>query len=269
MRPDRFAPLAPGDAGYLLAEVGKTEPDWLLPLPYVAAEVRGAWLAVLAFAAELTAVPARVSNPTLGQIRLAWWREARGEVFGEGTPRRHPVVLALALTVGGDPKQRAVLGDLIDGMDAFLAPGDDRTIDEAVAARRPVHGALARSLALLEHRGRDDAKSRRVTSGDETGTGLALHSLSGLSPDRLAVPGEGGVEPMAKRFARALGRDPGLEAALAARIREERAAQAGQPFLLANLPLALVDVRAERVRLERHPFARRWAIFRAVLTGRV
>lgn len=51
---------------------------------------------VTAFHIELARIAETVSEPLIGHIRLAWWREALEEIETAKTPRNHPVVLALA-----------------------------------------------------------------------------------------------------------------------------------------------------------------------------
>ncbi|HKU93821.1 MAG TPA: squalene/phytoene synthase family protein, partial [Vineibacter sp.] len=54
--------------------------------------------ALLAFNLEIARTRETVSEPTLGEIRLQWWREAI-ETAGGGAPRAHPVVRALAAAI--------------------------------------------------------------------------------------------------------------------------------------------------------------------------
>lgn len=255
MRPNGFPPLSPGEAAFLLGEVEAFEPDWLLVLPYVGTQARAAWLSVLAFAAEVIGAPARVSQPMLGQVRLQWWREALDEVFGPGAARRHPVVTALEATLAERHEVQEPLSRLIDGVEAFLWPGEDDDLDAAIAIRRPVHGALAEALA-------------RIAGSPDGGDGLVLHALSRSAPDGSLEPGEGGHEPPARRFSRALGRRPGIETELAARINAYRQAADGT-LALPALPLRLVRARGRVVRRIANPFAQRAAILAGVLRGRV
>lgn len=58
---------------------------------------RRALYAVLAFNIELANIADKVSEHTLGQIRLAWWREAMDALF-EGQVRAHPVLQEISNT---------------------------------------------------------------------------------------------------------------------------------------------------------------------------
>lgn len=84
-------------------------------------------IALYAFNAELARVAESVSEPALGEIRLQWWRETLDGVR-QGTPRNHPVALALAETGLTHLLSRDLLDRLIDtrGADLEDAPMADR-----------------------------------------------------------------------------------------------------------------------------------------------
>lgn len=255
MRPERFTPLDPTDASYLLTQVEAFEPDWSLVLPYVPDGARAGWLAVLAYAAEVIGAPGRVSNGMLGRIRLQWWREALDEVYG-GTPRRHPVVQALVATAKDRPELKSLLVSICDAMERFLEPGEDTSIEDAVSTRHSVYGPLAEALGILAG----------CRSGGEA---LALAALSRTAADRDALPAEDGTEPPARRFARALGRNPEFEKALAERITAFRSDRKKGDVALPGLPLRLVRVGPSSVSRIKNPFAQKASLFRGVMTGRL
>jgi NADH dehydrogenase [ubiquinone] 1 alpha subcomplex assembly factor 6 len=58
---------------------------------------RPALVALHTFCLELSRIRGLVSEPMLGEIRLAWWREALEGVYAN-KPREHPVLQALAQT---------------------------------------------------------------------------------------------------------------------------------------------------------------------------
>ncbi|MFP1131181.1 squalene/phytoene synthase family protein [Asticcacaulis sp. W401b] len=60
------------------------------------AQTRADVLALLAFAEVLRDVPARVSEPLLGDIRYTWWGEALEEIRDGRKVRYHPLSTALA-----------------------------------------------------------------------------------------------------------------------------------------------------------------------------
>lgn len=79
-------------------------------------------IALYAFDREITRAPLVASNPLIGEIRLAWWREALDEVFAGGRVRRHPVVEALALMRSRSDLSQARLQAAIDARHDDLSP---------------------------------------------------------------------------------------------------------------------------------------------------
>lgn len=92
---------------------------------------------------EIARIPAAVSEPPLGEIRLQWWREAIAEIVGGETPRAHPVVAALAAT-GVDAADAASLGAMIDARARLLYDETFRDIEDLAAWLGETDGALAR-----------------------------------------------------------------------------------------------------------------------------
>ena len=254
MRLERYAPLEPSSAAYLLDQVRSFEPDWLLPLPYVDLEQRGAWLTLLAFGAEVLGAPRRVSNGMLGQIRLQWWREALDEVFQNVAVRQHPVVENLAFFLRERPAFEPVLKQVIAGMEPFLAPGEDESINLAMG-NRSSYGHLGHALSML-------------TNGPQVGTGLMLHSLCRVAPSGDLVPSEDGTELPSARFARFLATSADGEAQLAEALETYRR-EGSKEFSLAGLPLSLFVVRKGRVERLNNPLCQKTALFFSVLRGRI
>src|SRR5688572_12376687 len=92
--------------------VRRVDEDRWLASRFASAHVRGDLVALYALNYELARTAEVVSQPTLGDIRLAWWREAVAEIYEGRTPRAHPVVDALAQSRKLWPRQ--ALEDLID-----------------------------------------------------------------------------------------------------------------------------------------------------------
>jgi phytoene synthase len=97
------------------AQVRAADPDrWLSSRLVADAGARADLIALYAFEAELSAIPARVTQPLLAEMRFTWWAEQMDGVFA-GAPRKgHPVLEALAAAVAGRGLQRAPLDALID-----------------------------------------------------------------------------------------------------------------------------------------------------------
>ena len=81
---------------------------------------REALFALYAFNYEIARVRETVAQPTLGRIRLEWWRENIAAIYGAGPVRRHPVAEALAAAVREHGLSRLHLERLIDARDADL-----------------------------------------------------------------------------------------------------------------------------------------------------
>lgn len=75
-------------------ELRRLDPDRWLTCLFAPDDRRAGLFALYAFNAEIARARESVSQPMIGQIRLQWWREAWGGIVA-GTPRQHPVVLAL------------------------------------------------------------------------------------------------------------------------------------------------------------------------------
>src|SRR5580693_2208603 len=103
------------DAANLDAEVRGADPDrWLASRFIGDADARADVIALYAFNHELARIAETVREPLMGEIRLAWWREALDEIFAGAAPRRHPVVDALSLAVRRRNLARAPLEAMVE-----------------------------------------------------------------------------------------------------------------------------------------------------------
>jgi len=78
------------------------------------AGLRADLIALYAFEAELMAIPARVTQPLLAEMRYVWWREQMDGVFAGDARKGHPVLEALADVVGRHGLDRAPFDALIE-----------------------------------------------------------------------------------------------------------------------------------------------------------
>jgi len=77
-------------------------------------QVRADLIVLYAFEAELLAIPSRVSQPLLAEMRYAWWAEQMEGVFSN-TPRiGHPLLEALTVAVARHGLDRAPFDALIE-----------------------------------------------------------------------------------------------------------------------------------------------------------
>ena len=141
------------------AQVRAADIDRWLSSRFVADEQRRADLiALYAFEAELMAIPARVTQPMLAEMRYVWWREQMDGVFAGFARKGHPVLEALTEIVARHGLDRAPFDALIEAhigrvhgephdLDAFYVgpmqaavcvlagPGLDSLVIEAARAR--------------------------------------------------------------------------------------------------------------------------------------
>lgn len=97
------------------ARVRDADTDRWLASRFVADEqARADLIALYAFEAELMAIPARVTQPLLAEMRYTWWAEQMDGVFSD-TPRvGHPVLEALTAAVTRHRLPRALFDALIE-----------------------------------------------------------------------------------------------------------------------------------------------------------
>ena len=96
-------------------QVREADPDRWLSSRFVADEaLRADLIALYAFEAELLAIPTRVTQPLLAEMRYTWWADQMDGVFS-GEPRLgHPVLEALTAAVGRHALDRAPFDGLIE-----------------------------------------------------------------------------------------------------------------------------------------------------------
>jgi NADH dehydrogenase [ubiquinone] 1 alpha subcomplex assembly factor 6 len=95
--------------------------DRYLSVLFARQEARAALFALYAFNYEVAKTAEAVSEPTLGLIRLQWWREAIAGIYDQ-TPRRHEVVLALSTAIHAFNLPRNLFDALIDAREQDLNP---------------------------------------------------------------------------------------------------------------------------------------------------
>ncbi len=250
-----------------------TEPDRYLAALAAPAEARDDLIALAAFAAEVRRIPRLVHDPLVGEIRLAWWRDAI-EALAKGEPAGHPIADALAAPIrdGQFPVPR--LTAFIDAMAFDLSPAPfadeqarevylgktEGTLfrlalsrlgqaepDEPLVRSAAIAYGLARAALAL------DGPAPLVTEADLAGAGRTIHQLGG--PDAAEAR-----RAIAERLGRAAG--------------EAITPAIGKSVSPALLPLAMVpDYRRWALRPSgtppTAPITRVWRIWRASRTGRL
>src|SRR5258707_10959945 len=103
---DRLSPVA--------ALVRRHDHDRFQTVLFAPAARREALFALYAFNHEIARVRERVSEPTLGRIRLEWWREIIAAAYESGPVRRHVVVELLTEAIREHALTREHFDRLID-----------------------------------------------------------------------------------------------------------------------------------------------------------
>lgn len=129
---------------YCAAEVRRADYDRFLTVLFAPAAARERLFALYAFNHEIAKVRETVREPMLGQIRLQWWREAIGGIYG-GAPRKHEVAEALGAAVAASQPSRAAFDALIDAREFDLA---GRAPDTLAALEAYCEGTSAQLLFL-------------------------------------------------------------------------------------------------------------------------
>lgn len=216
--------------------VAEGDEDFHLSLPYAPDGDRRRLCATFAFLIELRRIPHAVSEAPLGEIRLQWWREALAAIVAGRAASPHPVTRALRESSAVTPAFLAAAEQMIDGRARLLYEPAFASVDD-----------LRAFLAAAE------APIATLCSGRPFAPMGEAYALARFAP--IFAPS------VAAQAAATAGAD---FAALAARQGLLGPDDAGRaPFL------ALTRGYASRPDGRRWPLAKRLALFRAVLTGRV
>jgi len=87
--------------------IRRVDEDRWLASRFAPAQVRARLVAIYAVNYEIARVAESVREPGLGQIRLAWWREALEEIAQGAPPRSQPALSLYAQTMAGAPLPHA------------------------------------------------------------------------------------------------------------------------------------------------------------------
>ncbi len=98
--------------GLVMDTVRGGNKDAFLSILFAPEAARPHLFALYAFATEIARIPALVSEPAIGEIRLQWWLDALVAI-GRGETQSHPVAAALADAVSAHNLPIAPLSDLV------------------------------------------------------------------------------------------------------------------------------------------------------------
>jgi phytoene synthase len=128
--------------------VRRSDPDrWLAGRFIADAGRRADVMALYAFDHVLARVQHQVSEPLMGEIRLTWWAEALGEIYGSGPVRAHPAALALADAVRRRDLARAPLDALVEARFGDLQPEPFVNAEAVLIYADQTSGALVQAAA--------------------------------------------------------------------------------------------------------------------------
>lgn len=251
----------------LLAPVRAGDYTRFLCIQLAPPAARPALLALTAFSIELAQIAEQVSEAMLGHIRLAWWREALTEIEAAATPRRHPVVLALADIYATHPEIFPLLHHMIEAREVDLDPELLPTIATWRAYLDHTAGALHLAWAMLldpaldvPHRDRvvHEARAYAMVGLLHAIPYHARHGFQRFSAEQLQAANLAELAPSgalnrwalglaeealpmltAQRWPRALRPMAGLAAATRLGVKKLRKAK-GDPYRVAPSPFALV-----------------------------
>lgn len=234
---------------------------------FASEEWREAIFALYAFNLEIAKTAESVTESTLGQIRLQWWRERIDEIYA-GQARAHQVIEPLARAVRDLKLTRELFDRLLDGREFDLEGRAPRDLAELETYAEATSASLIHlSLEIL---GAEEGEDARV-AGRHVGIAYALTGLLAAVPfharqkrvylpeDHLAVAGVDrgllfelqGSEPLSGVAMRLAGRArEHLEAGRAAWPGISRAAR------MALLPAVVAERRLDRLaKADFDPFA--------------
>ncbi|MEM8754623.1 MAG: squalene/phytoene synthase family protein [Pseudomonadota bacterium] len=178
-----------------LAEEGDPQRAYVLRL--AAPEAQDRLRALIAFDAELARIPITVSEPMLGEIRLAWWREALEDLFERGAARGHEALQALAATKDAAGWDRALLDGMIDARALSLGglPVDEAACGDFVEKTGAAFQRLA--VAALGDRSEKAAEVAALVGWAEGAARLA----DAFRAEAAAREGAGEMAEVAERLA--------------------------------------------------------------------
>ena len=122
--------------------VKRRDEDRWLSAQYATPQLRRRLIALAAFQCELRHIPAAVSEPPLGEIRLQWWRDALEELRNGQRPRTHPVVEELLHARIFSAQKFEQLDGAIESTARTLYGSDFADIDDLTAWLGETDGAL-------------------------------------------------------------------------------------------------------------------------------
>ena len=154
---------------------------WLSSRFVADGRLRAGLIALYAFEAELMAIPARVTQPLLAEMRYVWWREQMDGVFAGVARKGHPVLEALTEVVSRHSLDRAPF-------DALIAAHIGRVHGEPHDLEAFYVGPMQVAVRVLAGPGHEAAvvEAGRVRGLSQTGQTAEARALRPLANRALA-----------------------------------------------------------------------------------
>ena len=160
-----------------------------MALPWWTTQRRAAGLAVLGLGAELDAIPDKVTEPTLGMVRLVFWREVLEEV-ARGEARAHPVAQGLkAVWPSFEPAMREKLDMLVAAAEQTLPEAEGTAPEAPLAMRQALLPVLACLAAGADAELNEEAFQRLGAADRADLRAPAWRALLPLDPGAAPVAG--------------------------------------------------------------------------------
>lgn len=126
------------------ADVRRYDEDRWLASRFAPADVRARLIAIYALNHEIARTAQAVSQPAIGDIRLAWWREALAEIADGKAPRAHPALEAYAATQRDAQSVRPLWDLMLDARASDLNPAPFETWTDVEAYIDNTAGSVMR-----------------------------------------------------------------------------------------------------------------------------
>ena len=170
------------ETAFAAERVRRHDNDRFLSTLFAPPEARDGLSALYAFNLEIAGIRESVSQPELGLMRLAWWRQAMDGIHA-GHPPRHPAAEALAVAIGKFDLPRAPFETLLDARELDMADTPPADLADLVAYAEGTSGSLTRlALAILGENG-----AAAATAGRHVGIAWALIGLMRAVPFHAAA----------------------------------------------------------------------------------
>jgi phytoene synthase len=241
--------------------------------------VRDDLISLAAFVGEIEHVGRVVGEPAIGEIRIAWWRDALLEGARDATG--NPVLDAFAETVRRYQLKNAAIADFLSTHADALYPGPPKDDAELARRLRAIDATPFIFAAQILGLDAESASDLFKAAGRAAGMARIARELPyTLMRDRLPLPEARSPNPfeMPQDWRPQIA---WLHAEAAQSLAAVRDQLKGKPraFLTTLLPLALVEPNFRALQSSRHdpahdvleiaPLARLWRVARVHWTGRL